>query len=249
MERSQEFDGERALGYRAPVSPYQSVSPYVAQSRTFLRYYPEGTRELIDELFDQILELPEEDKFSRSAKIFAERFEREMTHPFLRYLPISREMDAILTDLYEVFKEGQRSTVNRLIGLDDPRSHLVVVVYTELIMRAIDILRGEETDPIRCISAVLPLIIRLDKAHGNREMTDGFITDCALADYYLQRSVGEGGEDHPSQYDFELLEYDILSFGVVITYRESDISSAEAASVLDLSEEDFEKLVELHGVA
>lgn len=247
MNRSEPFDGETPLGYRSAVSPYLSIAPHISQSRTFLRFYPESTKELVDELLDEILELPEE-RFLKSASIFDERFVRELGKPFLEFLPISRGVDEILGDLQSLFEDGQRRTVKRLLTLEDPRAHLVVVVYTELILRAIGAIRRGHDDPRRCLSAVLPLVIRLDKAHGNKEMTDGFIVDAALAEHYLQLATDGDVDRHPNEFDFELLEYDVLSFGVAITYRESDISASRAAEVIEMAEEDFDRLLELYDI-
>ena len=239
---------ERELGYPRPVSPYLSVSPYVARFRTFLRFYPDGTRDLIEEVFDEILTLPEERKFTESAVFLDDRFEAELDRPLLDFLPISRDEDEILADLADGFERGQQKTVDRLRQLEDPRAHLVVVVYTELLLGAIDALRTATGDRQRILSAVLPLIIRLDRAHGNAPMTTDFLLDAALSEYYLARAVGDEVDDHPGAHDVELVEFDVLAHGVVLTYRESDLSRSNAAAVLGLSEAEFDRLLEFYGV-
>lgn len=243
MNSAEEGESEPDLGYRSPVSPYLSISPYVAEFRTFLRYLPAGSFELLEDVFDTVLDLQPETKFRESATYLDDRFREEMGRPVLAYLPLERSRQEVLRDVYELFERGQRRTVLRLLDLPDRRSHLIVVVYAELILTALDALQEDATDSAALLSAVLPLIIRLDRAYGTHRMTSAFVEDAASAEYYLHGALGDPMVDAPTDFEFDVLEYDMLTYGVAVTFRESDLTVGDCADMLSMSPADFERAV------
>jgi len=237
----------RDVSQRGPaeyLDPLAPLSSQFQQLKSMLEFVFDDHEELLQDLTDDILALPPEERFTMSHEVLREHVEDQFgsTDAFTAILPESNPAK-LPAFLEQVFDTLLTDVLEGVFFHRNPQDHLALAALFQTLeysIRRLDEVEDQEAKN-RVASSMLAILSRLQHilADSPESLPAEAIWDTAYGLHYL--TTEDSGPDFPNPVgtSFDEVKEHVIGFGAVIAYARLDISLSRGAELAGVSSEEF----------
>jgi predicted HTH domain antitoxin len=233
--------------------PFEPLVSQLEQFEAGLQLIFDNPRGFFEEVVNDVLSRPPEERFTGSTEIIREHVRTEFgsTDVFRSQLP-DLDQDRLLSFLERIVKKLRDDTLKGVFYEREADDYLILAGAHQWVLSGIREMRESDDDVddeqilaiITALWARLYELIRSDQPSVDRET----IRDIGRARYYLARATGDVPEKNPEKQDDDELYRDALELGAVVAYTHLNISVNRGAELVDLSQQAFIELLSKYDV-
>lgn len=140
-----------------------------------------------------------------------------------------------------------------LQGREQEREALIVGLYFQKVLGVQNALKqqlvrsNDAPSLFACWHALFGRVVLIGEGEQTR-VTDDMLVDIAFADYCLAESHGDDPGTYPPERSIDAVREQVVREGAVLAYEELDISVSRGAELAGVRVQQFEQLLEDHGV-
>lgn len=236
--------------YLDPLAP---LSSQFQQLKSMMELVFEDYEEFLQDLNEDILALPPEERFTRSHEVLRDHVEGKFgsSDAFAAILPES-DPAKLPAFLEQVFDKLLEDVLEGVFFQRNPEDHLVLAALFRTLEYSIQ--RLDETDDHetenRIASTMLALLSRLQHilADSPESLPDEAIWDTAYGLHYV--TAGDSGPDFPNPEgaSFDETRNGVIEFGAVIAYARLSISVSRGAELAGVAPEEFRSKLDRYDI-
>lgn len=246
-------------GPRSPQSPgrgpFEPLQNEVRSIRTTLGLFFDNPEEVFKSIYQDVLALPPEERFTNSVKVFGEAIREEVgsleaaealsdldesdSHRMNRRLiSLSEELiEALLQEVWTT--RDARPAVATAAGLTAIR---VGLQYLE---EHPDVPDEDRKQIISTLLALMARIFNLADLEPDEVEVDEILQDFGYAVYYIEDATEEGPDfPNPDEAAPDEVRDELYKLGAIIAYHNLNISVGRGAELAGMSRFEFEELLE-----
>jgi predicted HTH domain antitoxin len=237
--------------------PFEPLQNEVRSIRTTLGLFFDDPEEVFRNIYEDVLALPPEERFTNSIQVFGEVIREEVG---------SLEAAAALSNLDE--SDSQRMN-RRLITLSgelmerslqavwtdrDAQPAVATAAGLAAIRAGFQYLEEQPEVPdenrkqiVSTLLALMARIFNIADLEPNEVDVDDILRDLGYTVHYIEDATGTGPEfPDPDETEFEEVRDELYRLGAVIAYQNLEISVGRGAELAGLSRFEFEDLLAEH---
>lgn len=227
--------------YLDPLAP---LSSQFKQIKSMLELVFDDYEEFLQDLTNDILALPPEERFTMSHEVLREHVEDQFgsTDAFTAIFPES-DPEKLPAFLRQVFDKLLTDVLEGVFFQRNPEDHLVLAALFQSLdygIQRLDEVDDQETKN-RIASVILAVLSRLQHilANSPESLPEEAIWDTAYGLHYL--TTEDSGPDfpNPAEMSFNGVKEHVTEFGAVIAYARLDISLSRGAELASVPLEEF----------
>ncbi len=223
----------------------------------------------LNEVSEDILDLPPEERFIESIEIFKTIYGLEKSEPLKSHGPADLDEDVreffdqfpvdilfsnVMQFLKQKVQESHRKALDRLVtDRSESEGYLIASVFLSRLYESFEVMEEgyyQDKDSIAQASPMITLFSRLYliAAGEQTEFTEDFLRDLIRAKYHLSRMSGEEPEYNPEELTREEIIPSIRREGAIVAYENQEISVGRGAELAGVSTSQFEEILIRNGI-
>lgn len=236
--------------YLDPLAPLASQ---FQQLRSMMELVFDDYEEFLQDLNEDILALPPEERFTQSHEVLREHVENRFgsTDAFAAILPES-DPEKLPAFLQQVFDKILTDVLEGVLFQRDPEDHLILAALFQTLnysIRRLSEAEKQETKD-RIASTMLAMVSRLQNilSDSPESLPDEAIWDTAYGLHYL--TIQDSGPDfpNPDKMSYDEAKQQVIEFGAVIAYARLSISISRGAELAGTSTDEFRTKLDRYDV-
>lgn len=239
--------------------PFAPLSTQLRQLKMMAGLLFDKPEDFFDDLFEEILAMPVEERFTSSASILLRVINEEFGSADVvrSQLPFDRER--LLALWVELMDELLSEVLHGVFFVRNADGHLILAAAIQEVkfglLNSVSMVENESYEDERALvvfSSLLALYARLYQTvtSGESEAGEELVRDVARALYYRTREISEAEQipDPNGMESDEVFEL-VIQYGAGIAYRELDISINRGAELARCSREEFLNILDNLGIS
>lgn len=229
--------------------PFDSLSSQIESLESLLRMVFEDYDEFVEDLVEDVLSQPPQQRFTHAHETAREHLEEEFSTLGAFQSQVASLSPDQVSGFIQRLNQHLLDEILRGVYFErDAETRILLAALVQTVDGVVRALKDADTEETKQLigSVLLSLWLRLvqaarqDTPRNQKEL----IRDVARAQYYLAQATGEDETmQNPDNRPFSEVQQDVREYGAAVAYAHLDISLGRGAELAGISQHEFKEQV------